>query len=92
MKGNAKQKYSEIPFNELDAYYAHWALMNLLKNGYVRMNAYNEIEVMKLIKCLKVLKIRLTIKQNDFPNNTVQGDNEQGIYEFMLENFVDDRK
>jgi hypothetical protein len=87
-----KQKYSDIPFHELNTCEAHWALMYLLKNGYVQMNAYNEIEVMKLIKCLKVLKIQLTIKQNHFPKDTVQADNEQGIYEFMLENFIYDRK
>jgi len=90
--GYAKQKYSEIPYMENTTNQAHLALQFLLKNGYVQMNAYYEIEVQKLMKCLRTLKLRVIIKQNDFPKGTIQADNEQGIYEFMLEHFVDDRK
>ncbi|MGC4375916.1 hypothetical protein WD019_03090 [Fictibacillus sp. Mic-4] len=87
----AKVRYSEIPIHETSHSQAHWALMYLLKNSYVKMNAYNEIEVQKLIKCLKILKLKVTIKQNYYPKNSIQADNEVGIYEFMLDNFLDDR-
>ena len=87
----AKVKYSEINGIETQANEAHWALMFLLKNSYVKMNAYNELEVQKLIKCLKTLKLKVTIKQNYYPKNSMQADNEVGQYEFMLDNFVDDR-
>lgn len=78
-------------FHETTHTQAHWALFFLLKNGYVRMDAYFEIEVQKLIKCLQTLKLRATIKLNHYPKDSIQANNTVGQYEFMLDHFVDDR-
>lgn len=91
LSGFGKKKFTDINYGEAQQSQAHWAIYYLLKNSYVRMNAYNEIEVQKLMKCIKSLKLKVTIKQNYYPKNSLQADNEVGQYEFMLDNFVDDR-
>jgi hypothetical protein len=81
-----KVKYSEINASELFASDARNSIYLLLKNGYIKIGAYYEIETMKLIKCLKVLGIKHNINYIDsnIPNS-------QGDYEFTLDFFEDDR-
>jgi hypothetical protein len=82
-----------VKFNQIDntdtwATNARSGLYLLLKNGYIKIGAYFEIEVNKIIKCLKVLGIKHEIK---FISPTgIQ--NDVGNYEFTLDFFVDDRK
>ncbi|UFT98090.1 hypothetical protein KO561_12845 [Radiobacillus kanasensis] len=87
----AKVKYSEIPFGEYESKAAHFALMFLLKNGYVEMNAYYKKEIDKVIECLQTLGIRAKIILNNYDPKHVQAWNEVGKYEFKLDFFEDDR-
>lgn len=83
----AKVKYSEISHSETWANTAKDALLFLLKNGYIKIGAYFEIEVTKLIRCLKILGIEHKINFITPINNNCSGD-----YEFMLDFFEDDRE
>lgn len=87
----AKVKYSEIPDYEKRNGQAHFALMFLLKNSYTCLNAGNVKEVRKLMDAIRILELKVTIKQNYYPKGALVADNEAGHYEFMLDNFVDDR-
>jgi hypothetical protein len=80
-------KYTEINASELFHTNAKDCLYLLLKNGYIKIGAYFEIEVTKLIKCLKVLGIKHKINYINLNNPTSQGE-----YEFTLDFFIDDRK
>lgn len=87
--GWAKIKWSQIPFTELDYNNARQAMYALLKNGFVRMNAYNEIEIQRLIKALKDLNVEHNMKFIR-PQDAIQ--NAKGEYEFTLDFFIDDRQ
>lgn len=80
-------KFSEINHTETWATNAKDGLLFLLKNGYIKISAYFEIEANKIIKCLKILGIKHEIKFKEPINQNFQGE-----YEFMLNFFVDDRK
>lgn len=80
-------KYSEINPSELYHTNAKDGLYLLLKNGYIKINAYFEIEFIKLIKCLKTLGIKHKISFKDSNTSNTQGD-----YEIILDFFEDDRK
>jgi hypothetical protein len=84
-----KTKYSEIPYEELNYDNARQAMWALLNNGFVRVNAYNEIEVQRLVKALKDLNINHGIKYIK-PHDKIK--NAFGDYEFSTEFFIDDRK
>jgi hypothetical protein len=80
-------KFSEINHTETWGTNARDGLMFLLKNGYIKISAYFEIEANKIIKCLKILGIRHKINFIAPINNNSNGD-----YEFMLDFFEDDRE
>jgi hypothetical protein len=82
-----KIKYSEINNSELCVTNAKDGIYLLLKNGYIKLGAYFEIETIKLIKCLKILGIKHKINYIDSNLS-----NSCGEYEFMLDYFEDDRK
>ena len=80
-------KFSEINYTETWCTNAKDGLMFLLKNGYIRISAYFEIEANKIIKCLKALGVKHKI---NFISPNINNPN--GDYEFMLDFFDDDRK
>jgi hypothetical protein len=82
-----KMEYSKIPVHELNATNAVNGMFYLLKNNFVEISAYYEIEAQKMIKALKVLGIQHNIKFIEAFNQ-----NSNGMYEFSLKNFVDNRK
>lgn len=82
-----KKEYYDIPSHELSWTNAKEGMFNLLKNNYVEISAYYEIEAQKLIKALKALGIQHNIKFVEALNQK-----SHGTYEFSLKNFVDNRK
>ncbi len=82
-----KTKYSSIPVHELETTNAERAMYWLLKNNFIRMSVYYEIESQKLIKALKALGIKHNINFIEALNQ-----NCQATYEFSLKDFQDDRK
>jgi hypothetical protein len=82
-----KTEYYNIPSQEISWTNASDAMLSLLKNNYVEISAYYEIEAQKLIRALKALGIQHTIKFVEAFNTK-----SQGIYEFSLKNFIDNRK
>jgi len=82
-----KTNYHSIPSHELDTTTAERGIFFLLKNNFVKISAYYEIEAQKLIKALKALGIQHNIKFVEALNQ-----NCQATYEFSLKNFKDDRE
>ena len=87
--GYAKTKYSEIDYLERNQDNAKGAMWALLKNQFVKISAYNEIEVQRLIRALKDLNVEHSIKFTKPQDKVI---NAKGEYEFSLEYFTDDRK
>lgn len=81
-----KVRYSEINHSETWANNAKDCLFFLLKNGYVKISAYFEIEANKIMKCLKVLGLKHNINFIEPQNQNFQGE-----YEITLDFFKDDR-
>ena len=85
----AKTKFSEIICHEIVQTNAKGAMWALLKNQFVKISAYNEIEVQRLLKALKDLNVEHSIKFIKPQDKVI---NAKGEYEFSLDNFIDDRK
>lgn len=82
-----KTEYYSIPSHEIGATNAVNGMFFVLKNNFVTISAYYEIEAQKVIKALKVLGIQHNIKFVEAINQ-----NSNGTYEFSLKNFIDNRK
>ncbi|PLR99607.1 hypothetical protein [Bacillus sp. T33-2] len=82
-------KYSQVDSLFKDREKADQAMHCFVKSGFVRMPDYAKVEVRKFMEALNSLELTYTVK------HTYKTDSSKysfGVYEFMAEGFIDDRK
>lgn len=83
------KKYSEVDvlFKERDK--ADQAMNCFMKSGFVRMPDYAKVEVKKFMDALNSLELTYTIIHKYGVKDSKYN---FGVYEFMVEGFIDNRK
>jgi hypothetical protein len=74
----------DIKAEELRAEYANEGMLFLLKNHYVEMSDYYEIEVNKLIKALKNLGQNYSVEYENSSYNNLNSSKTNGVFKFYL--------